>query len=142
MEINHAQCTTDTGDGYGQIPGGSLELTGSILSSELAWQPFISRRSEGRKPQPNTFAWHLPALSELTTKPVNTQCSFHPDYAFFTDQASPVSVLWLWFTPDMVLVLTPTDEGKIECVGLLYDFMGELLSLQQLRQLLGTIEII
>ncbi|KAK8062785.1 hypothetical protein PG997_014882 [Apiospora hydei] len=143
VEVDHAQCTTDTGDGYGQVVGASLKLTGPILASELAWQPLVSRPPGDRKEPNNASTWHLPALSELANRPVDSEYSFHPDFALFTEQASPISVRCLWFKPDMALVLRPTDEGKFERIGLVHDWGGgELLTSQQLRQLLGTIKVV
>ncbi|KAK7959283.1 uncharacterized protein PG986_004137, partial [Apiospora aurea] len=66
-----------------------------------------------------------------------------PDFALFAAQASPISVRCLWFKPDMGLVLRPTDEGKFERIGLVHGWRGgELLTSQQLRQLVGTIEVV
>ncbi|KAK8137310.1 hypothetical protein PG984_005250 [Apiospora sp. TS-2023a] len=138
VEIEHAECTTDAGDdGYGQILRASLKLTGPILASELTWGPLNPVFYEM-----GLFDWRLPELSEFVGR---SQYSFFPDYAFFAGQESPISVLCLWFMPDVVLVLKgAADEGKFERIGLLHLYLEDSVALtsERLRQQFGTIELV
>lgn len=115
----------------------SLKLTGPILASELTWGPLNPVFFEL-----GLFDWRLPELSELVGR---AQYSFFPDYAFFSGQESPISVLCLWFMPEVVLVLQATaDEGKFERIGLLHLYLedGVALTSEELRQRRGTIELV
>ncbi|KAK6844272.1 hypothetical protein PG995_014382 [Apiospora arundinis] len=139
VEVKNAQCTTDTGDGYGQIRRSSLRLTGPTLFSILTRKP--SKLGFGDGQESGILSWYLPELSEITK---SSSYSFYPDHGVTTEQASPISVLCLWFKPNVMLVLKGAAGGKFERIGLLrqvyYDYKA--LATHELRQRLRTIELV